>query len=355
MDIFCSRDYELTSFTPFLTQHHGVNNWEYCPPNEILNHHYCAARSVNHSIIQLSCWWQRIGDQNQLVHKARHRHWRRLFSQVQDTTQPMTKITYDRSRWVQDDINYFQWLQSTMDTGEVATAPLNKCVTDIEDDDHKYKTILTCQLSVIINPSSYSRQSDLSPECRNIEHQRRSQETISESAQLQLQSFYLSEVHLSQFACTPTALTTLEKPACRSILRPTYSYSYLRRRIWHERCALTEETPYESSSLTATNIGPSEVHLWRSHPTLEGHWGWEAFPWSKQTYSGDTLCSEVHLRSKTDTILHTDYDNYDEFSDYDHLRAQALWTIEAAMDKSSANGLWHSASKNNWRHWWHRQ
>jgi len=25
----------------------------------------------------------------------------------------MTKITYNRSRWVQDDINYFQWLQST--------------------------------------------------------------------------------------------------------------------------------------------------------------------------------------------------------------------------------------------------
>jgi len=50
---------------------------------------------------------------DQLAHKAHLRQWTRQLSWVQDTTEPMTKIAYDRSRWVQDDINYFQWLQST--------------------------------------------------------------------------------------------------------------------------------------------------------------------------------------------------------------------------------------------------
>jgi len=45
----------------------------------------------------------------------------------------------------------------------------------------------------------------------------------------------------------------------------------------------------------------------------------------------------VHLRLQTETIPQTDYDDYDDYSDYDYLRAQALWTIEAAINKSSAN------------------
>jgi len=71
--------------------------------------------------------------------------------------QPTTNIAYDQSRCVQDDINYLQWLPSTTDTGEVATAPLNESiyghnlensetnwctrrVTYIEDDDHENRT-----------------------------------------------------------------------------------------------------------------------------------------------------------------------------------------------------------------------
>jgi hypothetical protein len=46
---------------------------------------------------------------------------------------------------------------------------------------------------------------------------------------------------------------------------------------------------------------------------------------------------DVHLRSKTYTIPHTVYDDYDDYNDYDDLRAQGLWTIEAAIGKSSAN------------------
>jgi len=45
----------------------------------------------------------------------------------------------------------------------------------------------------------------------------------------------------------------------------------------------------------------------------------------------------VRLRLQTDTIPQTDYDDYNEYTDYDDVRAQALWTIEAAMVKSSAN------------------
>jgi hypothetical protein len=51
----------------------------------------------------------------------------------------------------------------------------------------------------------------------------------------------------------------------------------------------------------------------------------------------------VHLGLQTDTIPQTDYDYYDDYSDYDYLRAQVLWTIEAAIDKSNSNG--HSGRK----------
>jgi len=50
---------------------------------------------------------------------------------------------------------------------------------------------------------------------------------------------------------------------------------------------------------------------------------------------------DVELRSKADTILQTayDYSNYRDYNDYDDLRAQVLWTIELAINKSSANEL----------------
>ena len=50
---------------------------------------------------------------DQLAHKARRWQWRWSWFRLHDITQPMNNITYDRSRWVQDDINYFEWLQST--------------------------------------------------------------------------------------------------------------------------------------------------------------------------------------------------------------------------------------------------
>jgi len=50
---------------------------------------------------------------------------------------------------------------------------------------------------------------------------------------------------------------------------------------------------------------------------------------------------EVHSWSKTDTIPQTGYDyyNYRDYNDYNDLRAQVLWTIEPAINQSSANEL----------------
>jgi len=127
------------------------------------------------------------------------------------------------------------------DTGDVATAPLNasihcgnlessetkwrtRRVSDIEDDKHEYKTIPTSQLSAITSPSTYNGRSALTPECCNIENQRRSQRCFTSQNSYDYNPSILSEVHLSQFACTPTALATSKMPTCRSILRPTYGY-----------------------------------------------------------------------------------------------------------------------------------
>jgi hypothetical protein len=46
---------------------------------------------------------------------------------------------------------------------------------------------------------------------------------------------------------------------------------------------------------------------------------------------------EVHLRSKTNAIPQTAYDDDNDFNDDDDFRAQGLWTMEAAMERSSAN------------------
>jgi len=49
----------------------------------------------------------------------------------------------------------------------------------------------------------------------------------------------------------------------------------------------------------------------------------------------------VHLWLQTNTIPQTAYNYYDynDYNDYDDLRAQVLWTIEPAINKSSANDL----------------
>jgi hypothetical protein len=104
-------------------------------------------------------WWLRSRDQDQLVHKARHRQWRRWLSPVQDHT-------IGPRQWQQPHIidpDEFKTTTITSigcnwppDTWEVATTPLNasihrrnlessesnwhtRRVTDIEDDDHEYK------------------------------------------------------------------------------------------------------------------------------------------------------------------------------------------------------------------------
>jgi len=85
------------------------------------------------------------------------------------------------------------------------------------------------QLSPITSPSTYNGGSDLT--LNNAYWESRRSQTIYKSAQSRLHFFQYSKVHLSQFACTPTALATSKKPTCRSILQPTYGYSYLGRGI----------------------------------------------------------------------------------------------------------------------------
>jgi len=158
-----------------------------------------------------------------------------------------------------------------------------------------------------------------------------------ESAQLRVQSFYMSKVHLSLFVCTPTALAISKKPTCRSILWPTYGYSYLRRKIWHYQSALTAETPYDWCTLTTTNVWRSEVHLRRRHPTIEGHWGWQVFPSLNQIYSCDTLRSVKCICGQRPTKLRRLSTTTTMTTMTDDLGAQGLWTIESAIDKSSIN------------------
>jgi len=134
------------------------------------------------------------------------------------------------------------------------------------------------QLSTITSRSTYNGRSDLTPECHNSENQRQSQETISESAQLRLQCFYLSEVHLSQFACTPTALATSKKPTCGGMVQLLIPDTLLERRIptdedqstnealprqerLPKRSELTEKSPYDCRTLRMRSFASIEANL----------------------------------------------------------------------------------------------
>jgi len=140
-------------FTPFSDAwYHEVNNWEYSPPNEISKHHYCEAPSVDQFIIQLS-------------------HMRAVKSST----------TNWRTRRVTSNDDDHEYRTRLFD-------PANErnCKRPIE---LSWNTVPTSQLSEIISQRTYNRRSDLTPECGHIENQRRSRETIYESAQLQLHSF----------------------------------------------------------------------------------------------------------------------------------------------------------------------
>jgi len=127
------------------------------PSNETLKHHYCEARSIDHSIIRLNPWSPPSRDRRPIGDHGCPQQWRQLLSQVQDTTQPMTKISYDQSRWVQNDSNDSQRLQSTtghhrccdctlkvsIHDGNLDNSETNwhtTRVTVIEEDDHEYRT-----------------------------------------------------------------------------------------------------------------------------------------------------------------------------------------------------------------------
>jgi len=152
----------------------------------------------------------------------------------------------------------------------------------------------------------------------------------------------LEEAHLQKHS---TANLRLLIPTEEDLARTKCTYrgdtvriklSYRHERL-HEWSALKKKTLYDWITLTATNICTSEVHLWRWHSTIEGHWGWEAFPRLKRTYSGGTLRSVKCIYGYRPTQFRRPTMTTTTTTVTDYLRAQALLTIEAATDKWSAN------------------
>jgi len=192
-DTFCSRDYELPSFTPCPhTRHNVVNNSKYCPPKVISKHHCCKAQSVDCSIIQSSLMTAQLRSET---------NWcTRYVTGKEDNYYP--NYSAPPSQWQEShtiDPDEFKTTSIASkccnqppDTGEGTTAHLNasihcgkpvssdtnwhtRHVSDIEDDRHEFKIIPTCQLSPITNPRTHNGQSAVTPECCNIENQWQSQ------------------------------------------------------------------------------------------------------------------------------------------------------------------------------------
>jgi hypothetical protein len=148
----------------------------------------------------------------------------------------------------------------------------------------------------------------------NPGNQRRSWEKIYESAQLRQDSFSLSEVRLSQFACTPTALATSKKPTCGGIQLPlTPTDTLFEQSIPMEEdqsmkevlLALTSaqaKCTYREDTLRLKHIYDKKISLdWRELIATIHCTAWSAF--TVETY----------------TIPQTDYNDYEDYEDYDDL------------------------------------
>ena len=199
------------------------------------------------------------------------------------------------------------------------------------------------QWSAITSPSTYNGRSHHTPEYCNIENQRRSRDDLPVST-------------------VTTTFLPSERSAPISVCVYTYSSSNLEEAHWQKHFAANigyitratntyeGEIVYDWSTLTATNICTSKVHLRRWHPTIEGHWRWEAFPRLRQTYSGDTLRSmkciygyrpEQFRRptmTTTTTMMTMTTSEHKYYGQSNRQSANQAQTI-----------LWHSASKNYWR------
>jgi len=105
-------------------------------------------------------------------------------------TLPTREIEYDRSNWVRT-----PFLQVNLARSPVQAPTMDSVILPLNRQYRELKVKSRGDLLVKTVPAQ-------------------------DQSQLRLHSFYLSEVHLLQLACTPTALATLKKPTCRSILRP---------------------------------------------------------------------------------------------------------------------------------------
>jgi len=276
-----------------------------------------------------------------------------------------------------------------LDTGEVATASLNASihsgqleisetnwrrwrVTDIEDDDHEYRTWSIerdhqpkhiqwtewpypwmpqywkpkaesrdySQVSTVTTTILLFERSALIPVCMYTYSSSNLEEAhMQKHSTANLRILIPMEEDLARMQCTYRGDTIQ--------IKQSYRHECL-----HNWSALMK-TLNDWSSHTVTNISTSEVHVCRWHPTIEGHWGWEGFPPFKRTYSGDTLrsvkciCCQWPKQFRRPTTMTTMTRMTSEHKDYGQSRWQSA--------NQAPTTLRHSASKSYWRHrhyWW---
>ena len=156
-------------------------------------------------------------------------------------------MEYTRSNWAQTPLLWVNWVGSTVEvpTMDRVTLPHNAAISRI-----KAKS-----------------------------------ETIYEPAMLPLHFFQFSTVHLLSLIVHRQLWQHRRSP----VVEEWYNYLYLIQ-YSSEKYVRTRMSLLMKRS-RSTNVCPSEVHLRRSQPTIEEHWGWDAFSRMKFTYNGDTLRS----------------------------------------------------------------
>jgi hypothetical protein len=153
-------------------------------------------------------------------------------------------------------------------------------------------------------------------------------ETIYESTQLRLLSFYLSEVHLSQLGCTPTAVATLKMPTSRAILRWIIPTDMLLVRSTPTELDNTTNKPiygggsaYERSTQLSGTSAPMKCTYGETYPTIDAQLQCTVCPPVKGTIAGIHCAVWSAFMVKTYTIPQTDHDDFSEHTYYGHSKS----------------------------------
>jgi len=303
---------------------------------------------------------------DQLAHKARHWHWRRLLSYRTPPSQWQSWLTIHPDEFKKTSIssNGCNW---PLDTGEVVTAHLTlsihgknlestesychtRRVTDIEDEDHEYKhsyKSIEChywpthlqwtdcpypwmpqygkpkvksrddfKVNTVMTTMLLFERSAPIPVCVYTN----SSSNLAEAFYSQPRDILLKRrISTEEDLSTNQALLVLGTSArakCPYVGDPLQWKHFYCHEHLHKWSGLTERTPYNWRTVRMRSFSLIDTN-------------------SSQRYIAQR---EVHLRIQTDTSLETNYDDYNDHRDYDYLRAQVLCTIKAAIVKSNTNG-----------------